>query len=148
MHFVYEWSGKNPVIGLVAPVSESTWEHLKLLFFPALLWMICGHFLWRIPGRELLAAFTKGICAGMLAIVTLFYTYTGILGFHLLLLDVLTFFLGVLTVFAMVGRMWKRGMENRGNLLLLTDGLILILLALCFGIFTYYVPELGLFTVG
>lgn len=148
MHFVYEWSGKNPVIGLIAPVSESTWEHLKLLFFPALLWMVCGFFLWRIPGRELLAAFTRGICAGMLAVVTLFYTYTGILGFHLLLLDVLTFLFGVLTAFGIAGKTWKQGTESTGILPSLMDGFLLILLTLCFFIFTYYVPEIGLFTVG
>ena len=36
-HFVYGWSGENPVAGLFFPVNESTWEHLKLIFFPILL---------------------------------------------------------------------------------------------------------------
>lgn len=34
MHFVYEWSGSNRFVGLFAPINESTWEHMKLLFFP------------------------------------------------------------------------------------------------------------------
>ena len=29
LHFVYDWSGQNPAVGIIAPVSESTWEHLK-----------------------------------------------------------------------------------------------------------------------
>ena len=33
-HFVYDWSGQNSFIGLLTPVNESTWEHMKLLFFP------------------------------------------------------------------------------------------------------------------
>ena len=37
MHFFYDWSGKNPVVALFAPYNESTWEHLKLLFFPVLI---------------------------------------------------------------------------------------------------------------
>lgn len=37
LHFTYEWSGDNVVVGLFSAVNESTWEHLKLLFFPFLL---------------------------------------------------------------------------------------------------------------
>ena len=33
LHFTYRWSGRNP---LIAPVNESVWEHMKLLFFPML----------------------------------------------------------------------------------------------------------------
>lgn len=42
-HFVYEWSGNNALAGLFTPVNESVWEHMKLVFFPMLLysvWMI------------------------------------------------------------------------------------------------------------
>ena len=31
LHFTYEWSGDNAVVGLFSAVNESTWEHLKLL---------------------------------------------------------------------------------------------------------------------
>ena len=44
LHFVYDWSGQNPAVGIIAPVSESTWEHLKLLFFPFLLLLVIGCF--------------------------------------------------------------------------------------------------------
>ena len=33
LHFVYEWFGGN-VWAVIGAVNESTWEHLKLLFFP------------------------------------------------------------------------------------------------------------------
>ena len=36
-HFAYEWSGKQLLAGAFCAVNESTWEHMKLLFFPALL---------------------------------------------------------------------------------------------------------------
>ena len=29
LHFTYEWSGDNAVVGLFSAVNESTWEHLK-----------------------------------------------------------------------------------------------------------------------
>ena len=39
-HFIYEWSGENPIVGAIASVNASVWEHLKLLFFPALFYII------------------------------------------------------------------------------------------------------------
>lgn len=32
-HFAYEWSGKQLLAGAFCAVNESTWEHMKLLFF-------------------------------------------------------------------------------------------------------------------
>ena len=37
-HFLYDWSGKNFVIGFFTPINESIWEHIKLLFFPMLIY--------------------------------------------------------------------------------------------------------------
>ena len=34
LHFVYEWTGGNPLIAAFCAVNESTWEHMKLLFVP------------------------------------------------------------------------------------------------------------------
>ena len=37
LHFVYEWSGENVLVAAFSAVNESTWEHMKLLFFAILL---------------------------------------------------------------------------------------------------------------
>ncbi len=39
-HFLYGWSGSRVLVGLFAPVNESVWEHMKLLFFPMLLYFV------------------------------------------------------------------------------------------------------------
>lgn len=36
-HFLYDWMPIMPV-GWVAPVAESVWEHLKIVWYPSLLW--------------------------------------------------------------------------------------------------------------
>ncbi len=36
LHFLYEWL-PNPLTALLAPVRESLWEHVKLIFWPLLL---------------------------------------------------------------------------------------------------------------
>lgn len=75
LHFTYEWSGDNAVVGLFSAVNESTWEHLKLLFFPFLLLTIlevcsAGNML----PEQFLPARVLGILAGMGGIVVGFYT--------------------------------------------------------------------------
>ena len=47
LHFTYNWSNNNSLIGAFSAVNESTWEHLKLLFFPMLITIIIGYFLYR-----------------------------------------------------------------------------------------------------
>ena len=44
LHYTYKWSNKNPLVGTFSAVNESTWEHLKLLYFPMLLSIIIGYF--------------------------------------------------------------------------------------------------------
>jgi hypothetical protein len=43
LHFTFEWSGGNPVAGAFSAVNESVWEHLKLVFWPALLFMLIDY---------------------------------------------------------------------------------------------------------
>ena len=40
LHFAYEASGSNFIAGIFAPVNESTFEHLKLLFYPFIIYGI------------------------------------------------------------------------------------------------------------
>ena len=37
LHFAFEWSNKSNLIAAFSSVNESTWEHLKLAFFPMLI---------------------------------------------------------------------------------------------------------------
>ena len=40
LHFAYEYSMENPLVAMFAPVNESTWEHMKLCFFPMLVYAL------------------------------------------------------------------------------------------------------------
>lgn len=39
-HFIYEWSGHNKYAAIIFAVNESTWEHMKLVVFPSLVWLL------------------------------------------------------------------------------------------------------------
>lgn len=45
LHFTYQWSGKNNLVAIFSAVNESTFEHLKLLFTPMLIFSIFEYFL-------------------------------------------------------------------------------------------------------
>ena len=34
LHFTFKWSNNNVLVGTFSAINESTWEHLKLIFFP------------------------------------------------------------------------------------------------------------------
>jgi hypothetical protein len=47
-HFIYGLL-PNALVALIAPVNESPWEHLKLVFVPAIIWYVILYF---IVGRK------------------------------------------------------------------------------------------------
>ena len=80
LHFVYDWSGQSPVVGVLASVNESTWEHMKLLTTPWVLWSIVEFAALRRTGLPVLTARAAGLLAGLAAIPLLFYGSQGVLG--------------------------------------------------------------------
>lgn len=95
LHFTYRWSKQNQIVGLFSPVSESVWEHLKMLFFPMLLFSIVEYFSIGYQCDNFIASKSFGILLGLITILVTFYTYTGIVGQNYLVADILTFVLGV-----------------------------------------------------
>ncbi len=50
-HFVYDWCRQARLTGLFVPVNESTWEHMKLLFIPMLIYIaICFQYVKKKVG--------------------------------------------------------------------------------------------------
>lgn len=87
-HFFYQWSHENMLVGLFSPVNESVWEHLKLLFFPALTYMFIEQ---KAMGKVMPGLFGKnllGLFAGLLVMPLLFYGYTAFSGKSILWVDI------------------------------------------------------------
>ena len=40
LHFLYDLTGENVAVSFFSAVNESTWEHMKLLFFPMFLFSL------------------------------------------------------------------------------------------------------------
>ena len=91
LHFVYDLSNGNPVVGLFAPINESVWEHLKLLFYPATLWITIGYKKFGKNNCNYLFPAFLGVVSGLITIPVLFYLYTFILKKDILVLDILIY---------------------------------------------------------
>ncbi len=92
------------------------------------------------PG--VIPALAVGNLAGCVLIPTIFYTYSGVLGFHLLSLDIITFLVSVLAAFALALRLTPNGKIRKYEPVLVA---VIALIAVLFFVFTYGPPEIGLF---
>ena len=68
LHFVYGWSSRNALVGLVSPVNESVWEHTKRLVVPLVVAGVVEAVLLRDVRRVAWAVLVESLL-GALAIV-------------------------------------------------------------------------------
>ena len=141
LHFTYDWSRNNPVIGVFSAVNESTWEHLKLLFFPSLIVTIVGAIYYKGRVPNYVCARLKGLIAAMVFTVTFFYTSMGVIGKNYAILNILTFYVAVVIGEYVVSKQIKEAKSCNMR----KSWIIWAVLLICFVVFTYNAPEIGLF---
>jgi hypothetical protein len=141
MHFTFALSGNNPAVGAVSAVNESTWEHLKLSAFPALLFALLESRLIS-ERRNFLPAKAIGIYLMPVFTVILFYAYRAFLP-DSLFMDILVFVVAVMIGQIASYRIMKSGMDfSRYNIVSI---MLLMLLPILFVVFTFYPPQMFLF---
>jgi len=141
-HFVYDWSGQNILVGFFFPVNESIWEHMKLVFFPMLLYTFYITKKMKDTNPCVTSSFLLGTLAGTALVSIIFYTYSGILGYNLLVLDLLTFALSVLGGF-LVAYFATQSCRFASYERLLKIAIFLV--AIAFFFFSYFPPEIAWF---
>ena len=143
LHFLYEWTGESVIVGLFSAVNESIFEHMKLLFFPMLLFAFIEA---KYIGEEydnFWCAKLIGILVGVGLIPVIYYTYTGIFG-----VNADWFNLIILFITAAVSYMVETRLMKSGRCGLIQPNLakfILIIIAAVFIVFTFFPPKIPLF---
>jgi hypothetical protein len=140
LHFCYELSNDNILVALFSPVNESIWEHLKLLFFPSIFTLILANILNINDGNYLLVKL-KGIIIGLLFIIVFYYTYTGILGFSITILDILSFYISCIISYIYTKKHYNKYATYNKFILYL----IILLISIIFIIFTFIPIHINLF---
>ena len=106
--------------------------------------MIIEYFFVKKDVNNYIEAKTIGIFTAIFFIIVSFYTYSGIIGTSVIVIDILIFIISIILGEYVAYRLMKRKDEST----VLTTSLsiiILLFLLLCFIIFTYAPPEVNLF---
>lgn len=140
-HFVYEWTGNNFFVGLFFPINESTWEHMKLLFFPMFAYALLAGKIVEEQHPCIYSAMYTGIFTGLGMIPTLFYTYSGVLGFNVDWLNITVYVISVIMAYYVVYKVAEKCTGKDYKIL----RYVIYSLILAFMIFTVYPPSLGIF---
>ncbi len=141
-HFLYDWSEKKYIIGLFTPINESIWEHMKLLFFPMLIYSFFIIFKFKKTYSCITSSLLFGIIIGTLLIPIFYYAYTSILGQGFFILDIGTFILSIIIAFWLSYKLTLSCKLEPYTLLLCS---LVCILFICFMIFTYNPPETRIF---
>ena len=141
LHFAYEWSGDNKFVGLITPVNESIWEHLKLLFFPMVCSLIIGYFYVGKNYNNYVCAKTLGIIVSMIFIVIFYYTYSGVIGKNIDFINISSFFVAVLLgQYISYRNIFSLEFCNRKKVII-----YLGVMTVLFVLFSFNPPDIGLF---
>lgn len=140
LHFTFDWSNQNPIIAAFSSINESTWEHLKLAFYPMLITTIIGFFVFSKDTRYLCANIF-GILTSISFITIFFYTYTGILGRNIALIDILSFIIAII-IGEYISYKKTFSLSNCNSKFAF---IVLAIMILCFIFFTYNPPKIQFF---
>lgn len=142
-HFVFEWLYSWPPIGAITAVNESVWEHLKLPYWPLIIFSLIEYNYLKediknfIIGKAVVALISIG------TILIIFYSYTAILGVEILIIDIMSFFIGVI-----IGQLVSYKIITLKKLqkwINIVSWTIIIGLGLTLILFTYLPPHLPIF---
>ncbi len=141
LHFLYEWFGESLLIAPFSGVNESTWEHMKLLFFPLVFFALAENYF--IKNKNFWFVKFIGTLTGLIAIPTIFYTLNGAFGKTPDWLNITIFFIATAIVFFTETVIFH---HLRSDLKVEIFSIVaLLIIAVAFVVFTFLPPELPLF---
>ena len=142
LHFLYDWFGKPIWIAPFSSVNESTFEHMKLFFFPALIFAIIQSFFFKEQENFWCIKF-KGTSLALILIPVLFYTYNGAIGKSPDWINIAIFFISAAVAF-----IYELSLFNSEKSCILSEKwciFALFMMVICFVVFTFKAPEIGIF---
>ena len=142
LHFLYDWTGQSPLAAVFSGVNESTWEHIKLLYWPLLAFAVFQYFFFRQEANYWWVKLGATVL-GLALIPVLFYTYNGMFGKSPDWVNIAIFYVAAAAAFGF--ERWAfRHNRLQWKYPQLALG-VLILIGILFVFFTFWTPKIPLF---
>ena len=142
LHFVFAFSGDLRPVAIIAAVNESVWEHLKIGFWPALVWAIIELFAFGTRTKNFLFAKGAAFTLGALLITGIYYV-TKAAGIDSLPVDIVNFFVSIMIAQIISYRLI---LVQKGYKVLNVIGILLIIACIvAFSTLSYYAPHNPIF---
>ena len=142
LHFLFELLEGAVWIAPFSGVNESTWEHMKLLFWPMFIFAVVQSFFFR-DQKDFWCVKLLGITLGTVMIPVLFYTYNGVIGKSPDWLNIAIFFVCAAIAYICEARLLtRRKLACKHPKLAIA---LLCLIAALFVTFTFATPKIGIF---
>ena len=142
LHFLYDWLGEASWIAPFSGVNESTFEHMKLMFWPMLFYAVFESFFFR-EYKSFWCVKLRGTLIGLALIPLIFYTWGGVIGKPPDLVNISIFF-----VSAAIAYLYQARALNNSDTVCASSRrakLLFAVIALMFVIFTFKTPRLAIF---
>ncbi len=144
LHYVYDWSGGASAAGLIAPVNESVWEHLKLLVMPMLAFALIEYFTYGRRLRNFWPVRLLSVLLGMGLIIALYYCWSALAGRSGMAANIAIFLFSVWAAYFFgAGLLGSRAFSSQTARALAAVGLAVLIAA--FVVFSYNPPHYELF---
>ena len=142
LHFLYDWLGGAVWVAAFSGVNESTWEHMKLLFWPMFIYAVFQSFFFR-EQKDFWCVKLRGVALGIILIPIIFYTYNGVIGKSPDFINIAIFFIATATAY-----IYEAVRFNKKDVVCKSPKIAIAILcgiALLFVIFTFKTPSLAIF---
>ena len=141
LHFLYDLLGEAVWIAPFSGVNESTWEHMKLLFWPLMAYAVIESIFFRSYGGFWCAKL-KGTLLGLGLIPTIFYLYNGVIGKSPDFVNIAIFFISAAAVFIYETYLLSKRSAHCKRWLAIAS---LCLIGAAFILFTFVPPHINIF---
>lgn len=143
LHFLFDLTGGSILAAFFSVVNESIWEHMKLLYYPMLLFALIEYYFWGKNDKRFWCIKLMGILFGLMLIPVLYYTYTGILGVSADWFNITIFFLAAGAAFCLETKLFQSEFSCP-----FPSGLAFVLIclvAVIFTVLTFAPPQIPFF---
>jgi hypothetical protein len=142
LHFLFDLFDGALWIAPFSGVNESTFEHMKLFFWPAFIFAVFQSFFFS-NRQDFFTVKLKGITLGLVLIPIIFYTYNGVIGKSADWFNIAIFFICAAAAFVYEWRLLIK--EDKKPRMPFAAFAALCIIGTLFVIFTFFTPTLEIF---